>query len=327
MLIGRWLSGSTTLPIPWGSAYGLARSLIALGTLLTLVFSDAEALFRPVRTMGRAPFCEGVSELGVFCLVPRGSLDAIAWVCSAILLIVVLGWRPQVTGVLHWYVSFSLVNNIAIPDGGDQIAMILTLLLIPVTLGDRRRWHWSSHAGDADHSGHSWRPSMLVAGVCCLIAAKVQVAGIYLHSSLGKLAVPEWVDGTALYYWVHHAAFGAPPWADGMIYAIVATSWGVLLMTWIPILIEFTLAISLVMSPRVRRWLLPIGVVFHVSIGIVMGLGSFSLVMIGALILLLLPVGASSELVDRVRNRTANVTVRIRTTARAAEATTHPVTQ
>lgn len=32
---------------PWTNAYGLARSLIGLATLLTLLFNDSSILFKP----------------------------------------------------------------------------------------------------------------------------------------------------------------------------------------------------------------------------------------------------------------------------------------
>lgn len=292
MLTPQWLRTDVRMPLPWGSSYGLARTLIAVGTLLTLVFSDTESLFRPVRSMGEAPFCGGISGTGVFCVVPEGQLGSAQWACVAVLLVVASGWRPRWTGVPHWYVCFSVMNNIAIPDGGDQIAAILTLLLVPITLGDPRRWHWTPLSSGAT------APQGLVVGVavCAAVAAKIQVAGVYLHSSLAKLAVPEWSDGTVLYYWIHNPSFGAPPWAQDIAYAAVDTPAFVLLMTWVPLALEFALAISIVMSARARSWLLPMGIVFHVFIGATMGLWSFAFVMFGALVIMLTPIGNDSRL-------------------------------
>ena len=302
MLMSRWLKERMTIRVPWGSSYGLARTLIAVGTLLTLAFSSASTLFVPVRSMGDAPFCGGVSGGGIFCVVPDGQLELTRWACVAVLIVVASGWRPRWTGVPHWYICFSVMNNIAIPDGGDQIAAILTLLLVPVTLGDRRRWHWTPAVVDAERS-MSTSVVVLAIAACSMVVAQIQVAGLYLNSSLAKLGVPEWVDGTALYYWVHDTSFGAPPWAQGIAYAVVDNSTTLVLLTWLPLILEFSLAISIFLPRRAKSWLLPMGIIFHIFIGATMGLWSFAFVMFGALIILLKPVGSSSMLVDEIRSR------------------------
>jgi len=49
----------------------------------------------------------------------------------------------MITGALHWYVAYSFINSATVIDGGDHIASILAFLLLPVTLTDTRKWHWS----------------------------------------------------------------------------------------------------------------------------------------------------------------------------------------
>lgn len=126
------------LPSPWTNVYGLARTLLALGTLLTLAFSNSATLFRPVAFQGEHPTCRGVEAGGVFCLVPGDGLDATRWACVAVLLIVVSGWRPRLTALPHAYISFSVFTGIAIGDGGDQMTTVLVLLLTLPALGDSR---------------------------------------------------------------------------------------------------------------------------------------------------------------------------------------------
>ncbi|WP_147255644.1 sporulation-delaying protein SdpB family protein [Streptomyces sp. PT12] len=281
--------------LPWGTVYGLARTLIALGTAGTLAFSGTGTLFSHVVGRDPAPYCDGIQRAGAFCLAPDGQLGLARWLCVAVLLLVASGWRPRWTGVAHWYVAFSVHNGISIPDGGDQVAVVLTLLLIPVTLADPRRSHWQriQEGAVARHrNARGARAWAVTAAVAFTLAAQLQVAGIYFQSSIAKLSHQEWADGTALYYWGNDVAFGAADWLAPLLGPLVEWSPTVALLTWSPLVIEFALAICLLMPPRVRRHLLVGGFALHLGIGLVMGLWSFVLVMWGALLLLCLPIGA-----------------------------------
>lgn len=45
-----------------------------------------------------------------------------------------------------------------------------------------------------------------------LLLIQIQLAVLYLQASMAKLGVPEWADGTAMYYRSHHPTFGSAPW-------------------------------------------------------------------------------------------------------------------
>ncbi|RKN05738.1 sporulation-delaying protein SdpB family protein [Streptomyces radicis] len=281
--------------LPWGTVYGLARTLIALGTAGTLAFSGTGTLFSHVVGRDPAPYCDGIQRAGAFCVAPDGQLGLARWLCVAVLLLVASGWRPRWTGVAHWYVAFSVHNGISIPDGGDQVAVVLTLLLIPVTLADPRRSHWQrlpDGAAARHREAGGARAWAVTAAVAFTLAAQLQVAGIYFQSSIAKLSHQEWADGTAMYYWGNDVAFGAADWLAPLLGPLVGWSPSLALLTWSPLVIEFALAISLLMPPRARRLLLAGGFALHLGIGLVMGLWSFVLVMWGALLLLCLPIGA-----------------------------------
>ena len=81
------------------------------------------------------------------CFLPRfpwGPWLRTAWVG---LLLVLSGYYPRFTGVLHWLISSSVFQAANLVEGGDQITAILTLLLVPVTLLDPRRNHWQQPTG------------------------------------------------------------------------------------------------------------------------------------------------------------------------------------
>src|SRR5690606_15652572 len=130
---------------PWTNVYGLARSLLALATAGTLLASSSTTLFDA--KLG-AHTCEGMSSLGWFCLVPRDRMALGQGVAIVILLVVASGWRPRLTALPHWWITFSFQVSTTVPDGGDQIASVITLLLLPIALCDRRRWHWGRLSGE-----------------------------------------------------------------------------------------------------------------------------------------------------------------------------------
>lgn len=282
--LGRWARPHLETPV-WASGLGLARTLLALGTLGTLVFTDPVALMSPLANGVVPPTCQGISQIGIWCLTPDLALGR--WLSVAVLLIVASGWRPRFTAIPHWYVSWSLIVNATIQDGGDQITAVLTLLLIPICLTDGRLWHWQRSLPD-DRAVPGTRH--LVARAALLLI-QIQVAVIYLHASIAKLNVPEWADGTAMYYWSRHPTFGAPHWLRPVTDLITTSPYGVAALTWGSVALEFALAIAIFLDPQAKRVLLMLGLLFHAGIAVHMGLVSFLAAMAAALLLALLPVG------------------------------------
>jgi antimicrobial peptide system SdpB family protein len=273
---------------PWTNVYGLARTLLALATASTLVFSHSSSLFRPAAGLvSMPPICVGLGSAGLFCQTGAERLELGRWIAVAILLLVASGYRPRFTGVLHWWVSFSLQANAVMVDGGDQATAVLTLLLIPVTLTDDRTWHW--HAAKNATLG-AWEETKRLIARTFLTLARVQVAGIYYHAAVGKTAVAQWADGTALYYWFNNPTFGAPPWLLRLLTPILEGSVTLPLFTWSVILLELALAAALVMPKK--RWglFLIAGIGLHAGIILVHGLVSFGTMMMAALVLYLRPI-------------------------------------
>jgi antimicrobial peptide system SdpB family protein len=272
---------------PWTNVYGLARTILALATAGTLSFSETTTLFHPSTGLTSAPpICASkLAALGIFCL-PL-SLTAARWLAVALLLVVASGWRPRFTGIVHWWVSYSLVNNAVLVDGGDQVAMILSFLLIPVTLTDGRPRHWQAPLDRPLTIGEKLR--RLVARLCFALIM-FQVAGIYFHAAVGKFAVEEWTDGTALYYWILHPSFGASAWLAAFLEPLLRHRVAVTLLTWSVLVLEYLLGAALFMTPRRRSLLLPFGLALHAGIIVIHGLVSFGSIMMAALLLYLHPV-------------------------------------
>ncbi len=272
---------------PWTNVYGLARSLLALATAGTLVCNNSTVLFHPTSANPDAlRMVGGPAMFGIFHLFGAQHLELARWIAVVVLAIVATGWQPRITALLHWWVAASFQVNAVVLDGGDQVASVLTLLLLPVALTDSRVWHWSKSC--ERHGSENVTTSRIV-GAIGLIGVRVQVSGIYFHAALGKCKVPEWSDGTALYYWFTHPTFGAPAYLAPFIG--IVTRHGALLttMTWSVVALEFLLAAALVMPQKGWRATLVLGIALHMGIAIIHGLMSFSIVMVSALILYLWP--------------------------------------
>lgn len=291
--LGRQARPHLLTPV-WGSGLGLARTVLAAGTLGTLVFTDPIALMSPLANGVIPPTCNGVTQAGIWCVTPSFAWGR--WLSVAILLVVASGWRPRLTAIAHWWVAWSLIVNATVQDGGDQVAAVLTLLLIPICLADSRRWHWSP-------SSPSTMDSRAVVGRVGLLLIQLQVAVIYLHASIAKMGAPEWADGTAMYYWSRHPTFGAPSWLRPLLDLITDSPYGVTAITWGSIALEFALALAILLGPQAKRLLLVAGLLFHTGIAVHMGLVSFLAAMSAALLLALLPPGHNIRWPSVVRQR------------------------
>lgn len=279
-----------TLPYPYSRVLGLAKTLIALGLFGTLAGSSVETLFRPVYMSGNYPTCRGVSQFGAFCLAGGDHLALIKFIVLLGLVAVVVGWRPRYSTWLLPYIAFSVYSGISIPDGGDQIAGSLSLLVAVASLGDPRVFHWQAHNGFTGTRGFS----RAVAPLCyvALVVAKVQMVVVYFQSGTAKLSHTEWQDGTALYYWMHNPTFGSSDWLFRLLDPITRNPITLAGLTWVPIIIEIGLALSPLVRSRARYTAMCLGILLHFSIAVSMGLWSFAFSMWAGIMLLCLPIGA-----------------------------------
>ncbi|MDC0741950.1 sporulation-delaying protein SdpB family protein [Polyangium mundeleinium] len=290
--LGRRASAWAHQAAPWSRTIGYARSLLALCTAATLAVNGADVLFAPTPDVHGGLACDGARGAGLFCLAAYEHLDAARWLAVIALLGVASGYRPRFTGVVHWWISFSLHNNTTVGNGGDQIAAALTLLLLPLTLTDPRRWHWEEAPPASGTTGDT--VARLVARSSAW-AIRVQVAIIYFHAAVGKMSVQEWVDGTVLYYWFTDPHIGAAPWLMPFVQGFVDHGALLALTTWSVLVIEFLLAAALVMDRRFWPPVFALGITLHAGILVVHGLFTFAVTMMAALVLYLPPERAAAR--------------------------------
>lgn len=260
---------------------GLGRSLVALGTLVALVATPVEHLFYVSEARPEGRICSGVAgTIGAFCVPPYEYLEITRWGAVLVLTLVVIGFAPRFTALPHWWISFSFYSSSNVMEGGDQVAAVLTLLILPVCLTDSRRWHWQ----EASERGRE-STGVRVASALTLALVWIQVCFVYFHASIGKLVVPSWRDGTSFWYWAMYSPFGTPDHLRWLTEWLLTNGSVLAAVTWGTLLVEFFIACCLFSGHRLRYLALGAGVTLHVLIALAVGLPGFSLIMFGALVL------------------------------------------
>ncbi len=275
----------TSKPI-WTPLLGTARTFFALSSLITLLFNSSNDLFRPASGIADFPLCVGWGEYSIFCLLsPMLGLEVLRWICIAVLLIIISGVYPRITAFFQFWIAFSLFNSSIVVDGGDQVTLVASFLLLPMCLTDPRKNHWHQPNWHLEEQSY-YRKS--IANVAW-ISLQIQACIIYLEAFFVKFAVPEWANGTALYYWLSDPIVGLGLYNDSFIYQnFLSNTFVISLLTWSVLALEMLLFMGLLASSKNKTRLFVAGVAFHFMIILAHGLISFFMAMTGILMLYLL---------------------------------------
>ena len=278
-------AGSLANNFNWTNTLGLGRTILAIGSIITLLLNDPGMLVTPLGELVVRDVNLLVAKLSIFYLLGNHLLFA-KWISLFILALTASGWRPRFTAVFHWWVAYSIATSCMVVDGGDQIAGVLTLILIPLCLADSRKWHWTFVAG-TDVSNLQKHFNIVAAVSYFLI--RLQIAYIYFHAGIGKMGVEEWMSGTAIYYWSQSPLFAMPAWLSPLLTPVFENPIAITIATWSIMAFEITLFLGLVMNEKWRPTLFKAGLVFHFAIILLYGLVSFFFTMAGCLVLFLGP--------------------------------------
>ncbi|TXD80823.1 hypothetical protein ESY86_17440 [Subsaximicrobium wynnwilliamsii] len=261
------------------TSYNIARTFLAFGLLITLIFNSNYTLFGyDILHLNNPVFDYN------FYYILREHLVLAKILSIIILLIVISGYFPRYSGILHWYITYSFFMSSDVADGGDHIASNITLLLIPLTLLDNRKNHWSHQIVSQGNL-----KLYLMNSIYFLIA--IQICAIYLHAFIGKLFVEEWKNGTAIYYWMTHNHFGINPIFKDFATQLLSNKFIVIIISWSTLALEFLLASCIILSQsnKKRYIFLFSGILFHFGIMLIHGLVSFFFIMSAALFIYLMP--------------------------------------
>jgi antimicrobial peptide system SdpB family protein len=206
---------------------------------------------------------------------------------------VMSGFLPQVTSILHAWVTLSIANSIVAVDGGDQVASNLAVLLIPICLTDSRLNQWSAQKRPGN-------PYVNIFSNISIFFISLQAAVVYLHAGVGKLNSDDWRDGTASYYWLSHSTNGAPDWLRVIYEHLTLSNW-VGALSWSVILFELLMFACLFASKKVKSIFLCLGIFFHFFIVLTHGLMSFFFSMTALLIIYLDDADSCLTIVKKVK--------------------------
>ncbi|MEI4741684.1 hypothetical protein OAX51_00065 (plasmid) [Rhodococcus erythropolis] len=277
-----WVSRDISNTIYGSRLLGVGRTLMALAQLSVLLFTPSKYLFVPIGGSTLAEQCssEKVVRVSAYCISPENH-RTITYFMIAVLVVVASGILPRYTSVLHFLVSFSIGTAIALPDGGETVMQVMSFFIMIACLADGRLWHWQ------DPKNGKWnRPNFLL-GVSWAGSwfVRIQIAYIYIHSGLAKLAVEQWRDGTATYYVSRMEHFGAAGFLDEVFRSVVAIPAIALLSTWGTIVIEVTLGILILVNrKRAGKVAIALCAFIHAWIAVSIGIISFAAIMLGAVI-------------------------------------------
>ena len=270
----------TNNPYTW--VYGIARTTLAIGTLITLLFSSNYVLFdyEMYHAIKTDTFYRSIN---LFVIMGWSNLVFAKVIAIFILILVCTGYYPRITGIFHWWVALSFFHASSIIEGGDQINAILTFLLVPITLLDSRKSHWGLEKNPSRNKRY--------VGNLMLVLMAIQMAMIYLNAVVEKMytQTEEWKLGNAFYYYANDSYFGYSDWMNPLMETLLSNSFIVSSITWGTLLLELLLFGVLFSSKKIKLAIFPLGVLFHFMIIVFFGLFSFFFAMLGGLILYLIP--------------------------------------
>lgn len=263
---------STITYSPFTEIIAIVRTIIASSTLLTLLFNPINTLFKKVTGIDNPPICDAATKYTAFCFTD-GSYTILIVVKSLIifaLLLIILGYIPQVIGILHFYISYSIQNTMITIDGGEQVTLVITFWLMLISLFDNRINHWHS-------STEKWKYNKAI-GWALIITLKLQIAYLYLNSAITKMKNREWLDGSAVYYYLNDNIYGIPKFLYNLFSFILETPL-VGFVTWGTLIIQLLIFASLFAGQKFRKIMFFVAITMHELFVLFIGLISFSLIM------------------------------------------------
>lgn len=258
---------------PYSINYQIPRVIIALAQLINLTFTNPEYYFNNVKT-----------KLVTQDLFPTLFSYKFGVILAFIVLLwVISGYFSQISCILHAYVSYSFLYDSKIIEGGDQVALIITILLIPICLLDKRVTLWKPKK-----INYKIPEFLNLISFSCFQVIKIQIAIVYLFAGVVKANVSEWTEGSAIYYWLHHTMGTTDFLLDSFGFLINNHIFSPV-FTWCTLILEFLLFGSIFMRQNQKNELFYIAILFHIFIAVFFGLWAFSLIMISSLMFLLTP--------------------------------------
>lgn len=183
------------------------------------------------------------------------------WICFGLLLVTALAIRLNyITAFLIFWFSISY-SRLLFPvlNGSDLVLNLFLMIgvLIPVLPS------WKGQARDYQ----------IYLSHYAVLLIRVEMALIYFLSGFDKLITEAWRNGAAIFSVVNLDFFTNP------VFSISLDKWQLVTIAWAVIVFELAFSV-LIWFSAFRKYLLILGVLFHLGIVVFMGLVDFGLLMI-----------------------------------------------
>lgn len=258
---------------------GLARSILAIGTFITIIFNNPYELMNPMGIYDNFTANLYYAPFNYF-LIFKDSPSVAFYLAIVGLLAVISGYFQSLTSIFYWWLAFS-VSSFGLIEGGDQITSILAFLLIPICMTDIRKNHWQKSIINTSTNKKIYNS---IANLSRYVIV-LQICVLYFVASTAKFNTPQWVNGTAIYYWLNHNMFGVNDFLLKPVNYLLHIDWFIFASSWFILLIELLLSVSFLFNPPLKKIMLFTGIGLHFGIAVFHGLISFAFAMTGALIL------------------------------------------
>jgi antimicrobial peptide system SdpB family protein len=247
-----------------------SRVVLGIGTILTIIFNDIflmipeDYYFNIVSLKNESV----VYNLNLFSHFKYEYLNIAKWVCVVLIALTFFFNLNPFFVFIHYTISLSVFHSFLISEGGDQINMILMLIIFIFSLAI------------------SFSNSIIKKSIELFIfTVKLQASIIYLQASVAKLYVQEWSDGTAIYYWLNHNIFGLPIESMKFINKVLIVPEISFFITFSVIIFELVISYVIWANFNNKIIFLILGLLFHFGIFIIHSLPTFFLSMSVILIL------------------------------------------
>lgn len=262
--------------------YRIGCSLFRIGTGLTILYQylmtyyHRHFLYGPDGVVPFVDFVRYLRQNGSLSLYALGSSPVLFELVFHLGIVVttlwVLGWHTRVTTLLTWIFIWSLhQRNPTLWDGGDNLIQIVLIYMCFANLGAtcavdaaRRRPRRSRGAGT--------QQTLALLHNTAVLAAAIQLCLVYATAGLYKVQGALWQNGTALYYILRVGEFA---WT-GYGALIIQHSILITVSTYGAVAFQISFPFLFFMHRSTRRLALVVGIGFHLSIGLVMGLMTFA---------------------------------------------------
>lgn len=195
-----------------------------------------------------------------------------------IIVLFIIGWRTRViTPVLLLFVVAIHSNNSYMLNGGDTLLRITLLFMLFANLSE----HYSLDARRRKRQsapGNSIVPTYVsnAAHNAGLILSCFQIIVVYTTSGIWKLLGDEWLDGTALFYSLRIDNFMLYPALNELIWQSTPL---IQVATFVSLWVQTLFVVFILWRPT-RIFVLVSLIFMHLGIALLLGLWTFSLVMI-----------------------------------------------